>query len=247
MQVALEEARFEDARRALAEVNAEGAGALDVARASAELAVASGQGHAGAERTAALLQNYPGDPALLAALGDLWSQAESDGEARDAFTGALRADDESPEALLGRATLETRRGDLGGAARSIDGADRAGQTRGRSASFRARIAVARARLRFEVSGFDDAQRLALEAISLDPHCADAHLMLATIASERGGDPTAELRLAVTGNRAAPEALGRLAVRLGAGSEACALAGRYIEAAPRGYDREDVDRVLRGCR
>ncbi|MDQ3036836.1 MAG: tetratricopeptide repeat protein, partial [Myxococcota bacterium] len=193
-----------------------------------------------------LLTRHPRDGALLASLGHLLAQAEEDRDARATFTRALRADDDSYEALLGRAGVEIRRGDLGGAARSIDGAERAARQRGASSAFFARVSVARARLRFEVGDFDEARRLAEAAIAADPKCAEAHVVLANIAIERNGDPVPHFRAAIAGTRVPPEALGRLAIRVG-GSEGCTLGRAYVAAAPEGYDREDVDREMRRCR
>jgi hypothetical protein len=37
------------------------------------------------------------------------------------------------------------------------------------------------------------------------------------------------------------------MRLHSGDEACAFARAYVERAPTGYDRDDVDDVLHHCR
>ena len=192
-----------------------------------------------------LLRTHPRDATLYAMLGLLHSQAEDDRDARDAFTRALRAVVDQHEALLGRAGVEIRRGDLSGAARSIDAAERAGQQRGASASFTARVTVARARLQFEASRFTDARRLAEQAIATDPKCAEAHLVLAILAEEGDGDPVAPLRSAIAGTFVPAEAVGLLVPR-SSGAETCELARRYIAAAPHGYDRSDVERASRRC-
>src|SRR5690606_3669735 len=97
--------------------------------------------------------------------------------------------------------------------------------------FQARIAVARGRLDFENGDFEGAVRRANEALALDGQLAAAHLLLANVAIERGQSPLEHLRKAAAGRAPSPEALGRLAVRLGRGEEACRLANRYLQVAP----------------
>src|SRR5690606_24624384 len=130
-----------------------------LARLRAELAVSRGLGASAIESVEQLLSQHARDASLLSSLGHLMSQAEADRDAQRTFTRALRADSGSYEALLGRAGVETRRGELGAAGRSIDLAERRAQERGASSAFFARVAVARARLRFEVGDFDEARRL----------------------------------------------------------------------------------------
>jgi tetratricopeptide (TPR) repeat protein len=246
-RLAIEGARFDDADAALSRAETTGAEARALGHLRAELAVARGLGAAGVAPIEAQLAPRPNDAVLLAALGHLRAQSEDDREARRAFTRALRNERDSPEALLGSAGIETRRGDLGGAARSIERAERAARRRHLPASFMARALVARARLRFEISDFDGAVRLAQEALALDPKCGEAHVVIANVAIERDEDATPHFREAIAGTHVPAEAYGRLAIRLERGPEACRHARRYVEIAPAGYDREEVDAVLRRCR
>ncbi|UJR86510.1 tetratricopeptide repeat protein [Sandaracinus amylolyticus] len=244
--LAIDDARFDEASASIEQASQAGAAPLDLARLRADLAVARGLGHGAIASIEPLVEENRRDGPLLAALAHLHAQAEDDREARDLYTRAVRADDDNYEALLGRAGVEMRRGDLGGSARSIDRAERAGRQRGASTSFFARVSVARARLRYEVGDLDEARRLAQQAISADPRCSEAHLLLANVAIERNEDPIPHFRASIAGTRVMPEAVGRLAIRLERGDEACTLARRYIEAAPRGYDRDEVDGVQRRC-
>jgi Flp pilus assembly protein TadD len=218
--------------------------ALEVARLRGELLVVRGDGALGATVMAPLARTHD-DARLWAALGHLQAQAESDRDASRSYDRALRRARNDPEVRLGESLIAVRRGDLGGARRAIEAAEeRAGTP---SPELRARLAVARGRLEFENGDFDDVVRLANEAITLDARNASAHLLLANVAIERGDSPVEHLRRAVAGNAPPPEALGRLASRLGRGEEACRLATRYLQVAPRGYDAGEVRDVARDCR
>ncbi len=173
-------------------------------------------------------------------------QAEHDRDAADSFRRALEIDARDPEALLGRGLIAIRNGDLGGAASRLEAATSAATERHAGTDLEARILSARGRLRFEYGTFGDAMTRAREAIARDARCADAHLLLANVAIETGGDPIPELRLAVAGTAPPPEAVGRLAVRLPAGQEACELAARYMRAAPQGYDADSVRSLQSRC-
>jgi tetratricopeptide (TPR) repeat protein len=245
--VAMDEARFDEAERAIAGAEQNGASALDGARLRAALAVARGLGAAGVPAVQAAIQRHGRDAALYASLGALYVQAEASRDAADAFAQALRLDPDQPEAHLGRAWLDLLRQRIGPAARAIDRAERVARQRGLPASFFARIQVARARMRFETLAFEDARRGAEEALRLDPKCGEAHWLLASIALERDADVLPHLRAAVEGTHTPPEAVAQLVISLRSGAEACAFARRYREAAPDGYDRRDVERVLQRCR
>ncbi|HEY8426833.1 MAG TPA: tetratricopeptide repeat protein, partial [Sandaracinaceae bacterium] len=222
-----------------------GQGGLEVARARGELAVQRGDGALGVAVLEPLARQYD-DAEVWIALGYLYAQAELDRDAGRAFARALRRDRDSPEALLGESLVAVRRGDLGGARRSIATAAEQGRARGLGSDFLARLAVARARLEFENGDFRAAAELANEALRHDERNASAHLLLANIAIERAESPVEHLRRAVQGDAPPPEALGRLAARLSRGEEACRLARRYLEVAPRGYDAPDVREVASHC-
>jgi len=185
------------------------------------------------------------DPTLWVALGAAQRQAEQDDAARRSFQHALTLDREQPEAHLGLAYLFVRKVRFSQAIAAINAATRFGEARGLGPAFRARVLAVRGRLVFEQGRFQTAEERAREAVELDPQCAEAHLVLANIAEEDREDPVPHFRAAVQGRSPPPEALGRLSLRL-RGAEACELARRYIEAAPRGYDASDVRSLLRRC-
>lgn len=188
------------------------------------------------------------DAEVWIALGRLQLQAEQDSDAGRSFARALRRDRGNPEALLGEAFVAVGgRGDLRGARRAIASATEQGERRALGADFRARLLVARGRVEFENGAFDEAVRLANEALGHDAQNASAHLLLANVAIERGASAVEHLRSATRGRAPPPEALGRLASRLAPGDEACALARRYLEVAPGGYDAREVREVASRCR
>ncbi len=187
------------------------------------------------------------DASLHVLLGRLQAQAEQDADAASSFAQALRFDERDPEAHVGRALLAMRAGDLGGAGRGLERALELASEVGASPELRARLEAARGRLRFESGSFADARERASAALALDPRCAEAQLLLASVTIEQGGDALPALRAAATGAAPPAEAIGRLALRLPAGAEACAAARRYLDAAPRGYDADAVRAVDARCR
>ncbi len=245
-QLAVDEGDDEAARAAIERAESAGARGRALDRVRAHLLVRQGAGEEAVETLSELAEDTE-DAALWVALGWAQTQAERDRDATRSFTRALRIDEDEPEAHLGMALLQTRAGALSRVARSIGAAERAMRQRGLGPRFEARILAARGRLRFELGDFGDATANAREALSKDAECAEAHLLLANIAIERGDDPIPHLRSAVAGHAPLPEALGRLAVRLPRGEEACDLARRYMRAAPNGYDAPDVQDVIDRCR
>lgn len=246
--VLAEEARFDEALAHVASAEALGpAAAADVVRMRIRLDVLRGLGAAALPNVVAATTASARDAQLWAYRGELETQAETFAAADDSITRALRLDASQPEALLVRALLAIEDGDLVGAARAIDRAERSGGTRGLPPSFAARIAALRGRLRFEAGDEPGAERLGQQAATLDAHSGLAHLLLADVAIANHGDPVPELRLAAAGTAAPPESVGRLAMRLRTGDEACTFAHAYVDRAPTGYDRNDVDDVLRHCR
>lgn len=224
---------------------AAGASGDDVegARVRGELLVRRGDGALGVTVLEPLAQRYD-DALVWLELGYLQAQAEDDRGAARSFARALGRLPEAAEAHLGESLVAVRRGDLVGASRAVDRAAEQGASLGDD--FRARLAIARARIEFERGKFDAVVRLANEALALDARSAAAHVLLANVAVERDANPIEHLRRAVEGDAPPPEALGRLAVRLGNGEEACRLARRYLEVAPNGFDAQDVRAVLRRC-
>lgn len=217
---------------------------LALARTRAILSAARGAGQSAvAEVTRA---NRRFDVVLGTALAALQLQAEKDADARATARRVLRSDPEAPEALLIAAVVEAHEGRSSDAREHLDAADRAATARGAPASLRARIVAGRARLAFEEGDRTEARRLADQAITLDAHCAEAHLVIADVETEAGRNPEAALRSATLGTYAIGEASGRLAQRLGATTEGCALGRRYLLIAPRGYDAGGVEDLIDGC-
>lgn len=246
--VLAEDAHFDEALTQVAAAEALGpATAPDVRRLRVWIDVLRGLGAAGVPGARAATDAASRDAALWAYRAVLECQAESFHDAETSVARALRLDPQQPEALLARALLAIEDGDLGGAARAVDRAEQSATTRGLPPSFAARVAALRGRLRFEAGDEPGAERLARQAVALDASSGLGHLLLADVAVASHGDPVPELRLAAAGTASPPEAVGRLAMRLASGTDACLYAAAYVQRAPEGYDREDVDDVLRRCR
>jgi len=219
---------------------------LDLLRIRARILVARGAGRGGTEEVVRFRRGRASDVALTTSLAALWVQAEDDRRARRIIAGALRNDRDDPEALVVSALIDTHEGRGASARESLDRAERSAAARGALPSVRARVLAVRARLAFDTADRTEARARANEAIGLDPLCAEAHLILADLEIEGSRDPIPELRLALAGTAPAGEAVGRLALRLGAGEERCALSRRYLEIAPRGYDARDIRTALDMC-
>lgn len=245
-RLALSRGDFDGALARLGAVERSGREPLAAARLGAEVRVRRGDGAAALTVVEPLAARHD-DAELWTSLGMLQAQAELDRDAGRSFGRALRRDRDYPEASLGQAMIDLRRGDLGGARRAVDHAEAQGRRRALGPRFAARLAVARGRLHFEGGSFDAAVRLAQEALGHDPESGPAHLLLANVAIERGESPVDSLRLAVAAQAPPPEALGRLVSRLPVGEEACRLGRRYLEVAPGGYDASAVREVAARCR
>ena len=213
-------------------------------QARARLAVYAGGG-AAAARELEELSAQSSDAVTWAALGQLYYQAEEDDQASQAFSRALQLDRTLSEARLGQAMVAVRRGQLGAAASLVESVERDANARG-DAQLRARALVTKGRIRFEFGDFSKADSHAKQALAKDPKLAEAHLLLASIALQRGKRAMGSLERAVEASAPPPEAVGRLAVALKQGERACALARRYLDAAPNGYDAPDVKKVLKRC-
>ena len=246
--VLADDAAFDDALTHVTRAEALAPGSAAAAtRLRARIEMLRGTGAAGLATVRPAADAALRDAELWAYRGALEVQAEAFGDADASVTRALRVDPNQPEALLVRALLGIEDGDLGGAARAVDRAERSATTRGLPPSFAARVAAIRGRLRFEAGDEPDAARLGQQAVALDAHAGLAHLLLADVAIATHEDPVPHLRAAVQGTAAPPEAIGRLAMRLRTGAEACGFGRAYVERAPTGYDRDEVDDVLRHCR
>ncbi|MFK7984738.1 MAG: tetratricopeptide repeat protein [Sandaracinaceae bacterium] len=227
---------------ALAETGREG---LEVARLRGRLFVTRGDGRTALTVMQPLAREH-NDPAVWTALGDLQAQAEQDTDAGRSYDRALRAERGFPRALLGRSLVQIRRGSLRSARSAIVEATQQAARRGLEAELAPAIAVASGRVSFEEGSLETATTRANEAIQADEAYGPAHLLLANVAMEQSLSPAEALQASVAGHETPPEAVGRLAVQLARGEEACRLAARYLEIAPRGYDAEDVRDVEDRC-
>lgn len=245
-ELALERARFDEAQALVSRLGGAGASVPDVARRTAELAAARGLGRTAIDETERAA-NRIRDAGIWIALARLQIQAEDDRDARRTLTRARRYDRDHPVIDLLSAILDAHSGARASAGRSVEDAEREATRRGATPSLLAFARAVRGRTRFEASDMDEARRLGEEAVALDPLCAEAHLLLADVATVGSSDPIPSLRSAAAGTYPMPEALGRLAIRLRSGDDACSFARLYDERAHGGYDQDDVDDILEGCR
>ncbi|MBX3251809.1 MAG: tetratricopeptide repeat protein, partial [Myxococcales bacterium] len=211
------------------------------------LLVMQGYGNRAARTLQRAIRRNTRDVELLLAYGLALVQAEDDRNARTYLDRVLSLDASRIEAVLGVALIQTRRGDLGGAAQSITRAEELVSSRELGPIYEARALAARGRLAFEHGNFDEARQKAEAAIEKDSRCAQAHFVLAMIADTRGTSPVAALRAALGGRTPYPEVRGLLVVYDERAEDRCDLARHYAQAAPRGVDAREVRRVVSRCR
>jgi Flp pilus assembly protein TadD len=184
-------------------------------------------------------------------LGRLQLQAEEYGAATGAFGRVLRYDEENPWALVGRALAQARLRRTRGAERSLQDARDAKEDRdmtdAREDRFDARVHLVRGWLRYKDERWGGARSHAKRALRLDPEEGRAHVLLASVASERDRDPKPHLRKALKARTPPPEAKAMLALELGETEEGCEFAKAYHEAAPGGRRARSIRRMRFRCR
>jgi len=244
--LAMDEGRLEEAKVALEKAESSQKASAESAYLRAQYYVLAGMGEAAIERVRSLAE--------LHKTADLWTflaalqvQAERDGSAAESLSKAAAIDRANPTASLCRATIEINKGRLSSAARMLSDAEKSAAARGMlRPQFKARTAVLKGRLKFELGEFKTAVALAGQALEQDPHSGEAHLLIATVRMETGGDPVPELRLATQGLYTPPEAWSQLALRLPVNRETCQIAEHYSQSAPSGYDASKIRTLLTQC-
>ncbi len=161
-----------------------------------------------------------------------YTQAEQEGAARV----AIERVPEHFEAKLGSAVIAIRGGSLSRAQTVLRNL---GAQQTLTTEQRCRVLAYSAMATFEEGDVSEATQILERANDVAPGCSLVHLVRADIAEERSRPVRPHLQAAVAGTTPVPEALGRLAIELGSGAEACQLAERYIAAAPRGIDAREV--------
>ncbi len=245
--LAMREGDLDAAREVLAEMKLEGDKAVRRAELAAAVEVAGGVGAAGRAQVEQLAKQH--DTALLlTSLGWLELQAEQDEAAERAFRSALKKEPKTPEALLGSAVVQVHQGRTQEANALIERAEAMAEDAQVSPDrFRARVKVVRGNAAFELGELKRASTLAQEALALDEQLGEAHLLVALVKGERSQNAAAELRKAVKGIYAPPEAVARLAFELKKSKESCHFASLYLERAPQGYDATRATQIVRRCK
>ncbi|MFW6051594.1 MAG: tetratricopeptide repeat protein [Myxococcota bacterium] len=249
LQIHVAAEALDEAGKVLERIDEADVASVPIDRARARYHVLTAAGHAGiSDVRRAIMRRAPSDPDLWLALAELQMQA---GEHRGAVASYGRVmrerEEDTPTALLGRAMAQLRMHSKSGAERTLDDLDEAVAEGQMDDGFRAGVLAARARLKLLDDRLGAARALARQALRADPRNAEAHLVLADVASERDRDPTEHLRAALKAPIPPPEAKGRLALELEEGDEQCALAEAYREAAPRGTHARRLARIVRACR
>jgi predicted Zn-dependent protease len=218
--------------------------------------VASGAGDAGAEALRDALRKNRHEGYLRLALGELYLQAESYGQAARFFELAARLDGVDPrEALVGAALAQALNRRRSPAERTLEQAAEADaeasprptRTPEALAALEARAAVAEGRLELLQDHGAAARRLAARALARMPESGDALLLSAVLAADQASTPPVDAwRKASRGRPRQPLAAAQLALALGANEEGCAAGRAYLRAAPRGAQASAVRELVRGC-
>lgn len=242
-RAAIDSADVDVAQAAIDQARAAQANPAMLRRLEAELAVLRGDGALSVPRLSELSEIHD-DPVLHVAYGRLLVQAERDEQAMRAFRRALVVDPTQVDAHLGLAGIRARAFAMPAARRHLREAREALEAQPtQSDRLRARVQVAEAMIALESGSRSRAEEAAQNALDIDPRSAEAHFLLARMTDDR--EATRHLRFAVAGRAPAPVSTGMLASRV-RGEEACELAARYLDRAPRGYDAPALRRVSRRC-
>jgi tetratricopeptide (TPR) repeat protein len=241
LDLALDERDLQQAEAMMERVDDADIDTLDVERLRARTLVLGAQGMAGIRQVRQGLVRRGTHPDLYEAMGRLYIQGEQYDSAASILNRAvsLQGETPSPETRLLEALAYAR-------------ARRVPPVTNILAELPAELPATVDALRKTVEGWvawvsrgrARARERAIAALALDPHQAQAHLLLATI----GEDTVTNLRAATTAKPPLPEAMGRLvlAVEDMPESDRCDLVRAYLRAAPRGEDASDVRETYR-CR
>lgn len=216
--------------------------------------VDSGAGHGGisAVERVKRRRDTRGDSSLRRAIAELLLQAELYPRAVGMFDQSRVLGHDRVEAFLGRAiawAMDGRTNKANEAMRSaLDAARPADAEEGAPspAANHPRLLVVRGRIEANLGRYPSARAYAQRAVEASPGMAEAHMLLADIAGRTREDPEAHLRAAATLPRPVPRAWWLLARSAGANEEGCGLARRYLSAAPRSENADDVRDFLERC-
>ena len=226
---------MDEANRAYEAMTRQKVRTRDAQRAEAQLLAMTSKGSVGRVRVRKATYTRWGarDPLLWTSLGQLQYQAEEFGRAARSFGKAAAFDSSNPEPIARRILAQLRLGLVKPAERSMKLAEKVERQNRPRSRVRALLRVARGRLAFENDQIAMARRLAQRALSNDPRCAEAHLLLADIAENRNDSPHEHLRRAAGCPDAPPIAFARLALSEPSKSTSCDWAKRYKTASPSG--------------
>ena len=247
LELDLDEEHVEDAVAILERIDGASIRSLAVERLRARVLVLDVRGMSGVRPLRQGVVREGVDRWLLLGMGKLYLQAEQYDAAAGAFSRAKdlfeNAEESNAEAALLHA-LAYARGRRTPPAETIlsnlpSGLDE--ELRALRAVVEGRIAqVAQQRIRF--------RERAQTALELSPKLAEAHLLLADFAESRDANTVPHLRRALDSVPSSAEAMGRLSlIEETPRAERCALARRYLRAAPRGGYAQDVRELARSCR
>jgi tetratricopeptide (TPR) repeat protein len=193
-----------------------------------------------------------GDASLRISIAELLLQAELYQRAVGMFDQSRVLGHDRVEAFLGRAlawAMEGRTNKANEAMRSaLDAAIPADAEEGAPspAANHPRLLVVRGRIEANLGRYPSAKTYAERALEASPLMAEAHMLLADVAGRMRQDPEEHLRAAAALPRPVPRAWWLLARRAGANEEGCALAQRYLDAAPRSENASDVRDFIDRC-
>lgn len=193
-----------------------------------------------------------GDSSLRLAIAELLLQAELYPRSVGMFDQSRVLGHDRVEAFLGRAVawaMDGRTNKANEAMRSALDAARppdAEEGAPSPAVNHPRLLVVRGRIEANLGRYPSARSYAQRAIEAAPRMAEAHMLLADVAGRTRQDPEEHLRAAATLPRPVPRAWWLLARSAGANEEGCGLARRYLSAAPRSENADDVRDFIERC-
>ncbi|HJL14899.1 MAG TPA: tetratricopeptide repeat protein [Sandaracinaceae bacterium LLY-WYZ-13_1] len=236
------------ARRILERIDEAELATLEVERLRGRLLAMEIAGHDGLREVREALDEHPRDPSLLMSLGWLYMQAEQYSAAVRSFGRLVGSDDETVASVLARSLAQIRMRASNPARATLENLVEDLDESTVDEPVRAELHAVLGRLAFSDDNRVVAQREAEEALSIDEHNSEAHLVLADVAADRDRDATTELEAALVGRHPSSRALALLSIREEELTDpVCDYARRYRRAAPQGQYARGVWRVLRDCR
>lgn len=248
LELDLNDLQPSQARRIMERIDAAEIDSLAIERLRGRLLTMEIAGQSGVAAVREALDEHDGDPALTMSLGWLTLQAEQYSAAVRIFGRLTGGEETDVAAVLARSLAQIRMRASNPAKALLENLVEDLDESTLEPAVRAQLHAVLGRLAYAEDNRALAQREAEQALEIDRHNSEAHLVLAEMLADRDGDATAEYEAALVGRHPSSKPLAVLSIREETVNDVvCDYAERYRRAAPRGQYARGVWRVQRDCR